>query len=282
MPDVNSSICANNQQANARSQSYWAGAISASWQKSVAGIFETGNLLLQARDELDRDVFNAMKLPFKIRARQMLMRIAAHPVLANHGSQLPPCWRTIYELTKLPDDVQLARIEDGTINAGMERREVAALLGRPKKKMAAPKPDLLTAWAAESPEGRRVFFDQIPRQEFLALISSDMRAELTELLERQLTAKAANSKPVKNLKHLLHGSMSAALLAALSLLHSIDEPNSTAIQRLANTNQMLNALRALNNTIRAGKEPAIVIVETGTIEALRNPHKNKKKRHRAA
>ena len=76
--------------------------------------------------------------------------------------------------------------------------------------------------------------------------------------------------------------MSAALLTALSLLHSIDEPNSTATLRQANTNQLLNALRTLN-TIRAagsGKELAIVIVDAGTIDALRNPHK--KKRRRAA
>ena len=193
-------------------------------------------------------------------------------------SALPPSWGTLYELAKLPNEVLLTKIEDGAVRPDMERRDVAALLNRPKKPAAPPKPDLLAAWPVSSSEVRRLFFDRIPTAELLELISANVREELTELLERQLAAKAANSKPV-NLKKQLHGTMSAVLLTALSLVKSIDEPNSTAISRTANTNELLNALRTLNRTIRAAgsKEPAIVIVEAGTIEGLRNLHSKKRR-----
>ena len=247
-----------------------------SWQKSTLGIIGTGALLLEAREELEHDVFNAMRLPFGRRTAQRLMAIAARPIFATHASRLPPSWMTLYVLSGLPDQILLARLDDGTINPAMERREAAALLDRPKKKAVTLKPDLLTAWAAETREGRRVLFDRIPTQELMGLISNAVRAELTELLERQLTAKANASK---NLKHDLHGTMSVALLTALSLVELIDQPNSTAIVRKANTYQLLNTLRTHNSMIRAAggrKEPAIVIVEDGTIETLRNRRTKKR------
>ena len=211
------------------------------------------------------------------------MAIAGHPVLSNptHVSQAPPSWGTLYQLSKLPHDVLLAKLGDGTINPGMERKDVNTLLDRPKKPAAPPKPpDLFWPPGLDSScEVRKLLFDQIPRDEFLALISAEMRAGLTELFERQLAARANSSKV--NLKN-CHGTMSAALLTALSFLHSIDEPNSTATLRQANTCLLLNALRTIDNIRAAGrKELAVVIVETGTIEALRNPHK-KKNRRRAA
>ena len=57
------------------------------------------------------------------------MAIAAHPVISNatHGSCLPASWRTLYELTKLPEP-QLARLlESGKIRPETERKHVLAL-----------------------------------------------------------------------------------------------------------------------------------------------------------
>ena len=73
-------------QANAPTQAYWTSAIRASWQKSIAGIIETGMHLLEARSELERDVFKAMlmRLPFGPRTAQRLMhRGESNPVLAD-------------------------------------------------------------------------------------------------------------------------------------------------------------------------------------------------------
>jgi hypothetical protein len=70
-----------------------------------------------------------MGLPFGERTAQRLMEIARHPVLSDptHGSRLPPSWRTLYELTRLPNPLLLAKIKDHTINSEMERRDVAAI-----------------------------------------------------------------------------------------------------------------------------------------------------------
>jgi hypothetical protein len=194
MLGVDSAITAQNQ-GNTRSQSFWATAIRDSWQKSTAGIIETGALLLQAREQLNRDVFNAMWLPFGRRTAQRLMAIAGHPILSNatHVSRLPPSWGTLYELTKLREEVLLAKIEDGTVNPGMERKDATALLNNPKKPQTASKPDLLTAWAAATPEVRRVLFDRIGAEALLSLISPAVRAKLIDLLERHRAAAGSSN-----------------------------------------------------------------------------------------
>jgi hypothetical protein len=58
------------------------------------------------------------------------MKVASDPRLSNknHGSLLPPSWRTLYELTKLSDEEFAAGIENGLIHAGLERKEVNKLL----------------------------------------------------------------------------------------------------------------------------------------------------------
>jgi hypothetical protein len=57
-----------------------------------------------AHDEGDKLTGETM-LPFGARTAQMLMKVSEEPLLANpnRGSDLPPSWRTLYELTKLPD-----------------------------------------------------------------------------------------------------------------------------------------------------------------------------------
>jgi hypothetical protein len=74
----------------------------------------------------------ARPVKVSIRSAQMLMKVAGHPVLAktNHGSLLPPSWRTLYELTKLPDAVLRKALTDGRIHPDMQRREVVALRDR--------------------------------------------------------------------------------------------------------------------------------------------------------
>jgi len=108
---------------------YWASQISATWQKATETIIETGRLLIEAKAELDHGEFQKMNLPFGPRMAEMLMKVARHPVLSNpnHGSHLPASGRTLAELATLPPETVLARIEDGTINAGMQRKDVARL-----------------------------------------------------------------------------------------------------------------------------------------------------------
>jgi hypothetical protein len=126
--------------------------IGRAWQKSVENIIETGRLVAQAKNGLQHGEFTAMietDLPFAPNTAQRLMAIATHPVLSNtaHGPLLPPSWRTLYELTKLPEQILEEKIADGTINPGMERKDVADLIRppseRPQKLPGGPHADCI-------------------------------------------------------------------------------------------------------------------------------------------
>ena len=70
------------------------------------------------------------KVPFGVRTAQFLMAIAEHSILSNtkHASLLPPSWMTVYELTKLVEelcpgskiDVFARRKRDGWESYGVE------------------------------------------------------------------------------------------------------------------------------------------------------------------
>jgi N6-adenosine-specific RNA methylase IME4 len=77
-------------------------------------------------------------LLFGPRTARMLMASAADERLRNHGSGLPPSWRTLYELTRLDDDAFAAAVASGVINAEMQRKDVAQfLLGRRDQTLAS-------------------------------------------------------------------------------------------------------------------------------------------------
>jgi hypothetical protein len=134
--------------ANVRSSSEYCSLIRETWRRGVESTIAAGQLLIEARQQLEHGEFALMikaKLPFDASTARRLMIVAEHPVLSNraHGHVLPPSWRTLYELSKVPHDVLLARIADGTVHPGMERGDVSAILGRPAAK--AKKPAHLTA-----------------------------------------------------------------------------------------------------------------------------------------
>jgi Protein of unknown function (DUF3102) len=108
-------------------QSY-ADKITATWKQVVANIITTGKLLIEAKAKLKHGEFGDMLqlLPFGERTAEMLMAISRHPVLSNpnRGSDLPPSWRTLYELSRFDDELLVARIEDHTIHPDMQRKDV--------------------------------------------------------------------------------------------------------------------------------------------------------------
>jgi N6-adenosine-specific RNA methylase IME4 len=122
---------------------FWAKKITNAWRDTVEsaleGIFETGRLLNDAKRELNEDgkghgkwlalIETPGKLPFKKRTAQHLMQIAAWAEKIFPKAQcvalLPPHWGTLYEITKLSDDVFFAKLADGTINPEMQRKDVA-------------------------------------------------------------------------------------------------------------------------------------------------------------
>jgi hypothetical protein len=109
-------------------------AIAACWNKLVAGIVETGRMLIGAKEQFTGEFHALIErcCPFGVRTAQRLMAIASDPVLsdATHGSRLPPSWRTLWVLTQIPDEQKLAMLKMGLIHPEMERRDAEALLER--------------------------------------------------------------------------------------------------------------------------------------------------------
>jgi Protein of unknown function (DUF3102) len=98
----------------------------------VTAAIKVGRLLLEAKSQLRHGQWIDMveaHLPFDMRTAERFMAIAENPILTNatHVSVLPPAWSTLYELSRLDSETLEAKIADGTINAGMERKDVAAL-----------------------------------------------------------------------------------------------------------------------------------------------------------
>lgn len=113
----------------------WAERITAAWNKSRDGILEVGQLLIEAKVALGHGEFEKMitdQLPFNPSTAQRLMIIARDDRLVNpaHAQYLPPSWYTLYELTKLDDDVFAKAVKSGIIKPDMERKDVVALASR--------------------------------------------------------------------------------------------------------------------------------------------------------
>jgi hypothetical protein len=134
---------------NPRSVDDWAEVISADirrWHEAVVeAVIATGRHLQEAKDQLDHGEWLPLLERIEIEARtaQMLMKIAGHPVIsnANHGSHLPPSWRTLAELARLGDEALEAAIEDGTVRPDMTRMDATVLLPAPKKRADADDAD---------------------------------------------------------------------------------------------------------------------------------------------
>ena len=81
----------------------WARRIADAWNASREAVIDAGALLIEAKAVLPHGDSRAMvdaELPFGARTAQRLMAIAGDPRIANRTpvSDLPPSWRTLYEL----------------------------------------------------------------------------------------------------------------------------------------------------------------------------------------
>ena len=107
--------------------------ICAAWQKGVESILETGQRISVAQKDVGDGKFEGEilpKLPFARRTAYALKAIASNTVLSDvhHGAHLPPHWRTLDELTRVPQSRLLAAIRAGEVHPGIERKDVKALL----------------------------------------------------------------------------------------------------------------------------------------------------------
>jgi hypothetical protein len=113
----------------------WADRITASLNRTVEGIFETGRLLCDAKAALDHGKWMRLheegRIPLSERSAQHFMAIwtARDRLLpkAQHVALLPPSWGTLYDLQALPDDTLAWAIEQGQVRPDMQRKDVPKL-----------------------------------------------------------------------------------------------------------------------------------------------------------
>jgi hypothetical protein len=117
----------------------WIQKISEAWQRTVAGVLETGGQLLTAKKVLLYGDFGRMikdKLPFSARTAQMLMKIAEDERIARldakRVSLLPPHWGTLHALTQLDDGEFEERLAQGEEFEEMRAAGKATLDDLPK------------------------------------------------------------------------------------------------------------------------------------------------------
>ena len=111
----------------------WAAVVRSHLARTVESIVAAGRDLLEAKASLPHGEWLPMlaKAGVNDSTARKMMAVAGHPVLANqdhgHDMALPPSWRTLYELTKVPDPELVAAIESGIVRPDMPRKEAAAL-----------------------------------------------------------------------------------------------------------------------------------------------------------
>jgi hypothetical protein len=151
----------------------WAERITAEWRRTVEGILEVGQLLIDAKDALPHGEFQSMirdRLPFKDSTARYLMQIARNPVLSNREylHALPASWSTLKDLAKL-DPPQLQRmIATGVVSPNMTGVQASRFCGPDidgdlKYQMA------VAAFLEEHPEAE-VYGDALMRRKTMRLI----------------------------------------------------------------------------------------------------------------
>jgi hypothetical protein len=136
---------------NTRGWREFAELINGAWRKGAGAFIEAGRYLIEAKEELDRDQYDSLiklRLEFDTSTAKKLICIGRNKILSAHVHRLPPCWSTLYELTKIEDEVLEAAIADGRVNPKMLRKDAAALL-TPRasiKGTTDPKSAFAAAW----------------------------------------------------------------------------------------------------------------------------------------
>jgi hypothetical protein len=200
------------ESSNVRSWKEFAELIGNAWRKPAAAILETAQYLREAKEELPRDQYESLakfKLPFDSSAARKLLCIADKRMICAHGHKLPPAWTTIYELSKLADDVLEKALADGSIHPGMERRDAIALRKTGEQtavdaadssdaiastdNSTAITPSLVEAWQAASPAERGEIIQSENVADIVALMSDVQRAAL---YDRIIGLQIARSAPV--------------------------------------------------------------------------------------
>jgi len=223
--------------SNARSWKFFVDKINMLWRKGAGDFITCGQLLIEAKDELQRDAYKAMlkKLHFEASVAKKLICVAKKTILGAHVHLLPPCWSTLYELSQLKDDALNAALADGSIHPGMHRRDAVALRKPPRTTTSSPSTPLSkAAWSKATVEERRRFLDAIGADPLCAVFSIALRAELRRRVGGQQRAKTSA----------LGDTITKALQQALSLQKVTTTKDAPAMG-------VASALNAVNNKLNS-------------------------------
>jgi hypothetical protein len=107
---------------------------------AIAGFVEYGLMLIDLQQRIPPGTWMALfrdtgprallrPIPLSVKQAQALMRIARHPVLSDPGvfESLPPHWRTLDELTRVPLAALNQGITRGAVHPAMQRENAVAL-----------------------------------------------------------------------------------------------------------------------------------------------------------
>lgn len=120
----------------------------------VENILARGRVLIEAKEELEHGSWDAtIRRHCSQQTAHKLMAIAQHSILSNHAHvrDLPPSWGTIYELTKLPNEILITKLKDGSIHPKLERKDVRAMRPDAKDKPKPPTREELIAAIQKDP-----------------------------------------------------------------------------------------------------------------------------------
>jgi hypothetical protein len=89
-------------------------------------------------------MFASGRLDVTVRVAEMLMKIAAHPTLANPKffSDLPQAWSILYELSKLPAQMLEREIHNGAVHPDLKHVQARQIVQRVLATGGASKPKL--------------------------------------------------------------------------------------------------------------------------------------------
>jgi hypothetical protein len=128
-------------------RAYFAEKISTAWSRSVQAIIKTGKWLALSKAKLSDDEWGRLveeDLQFSQRTAQRLIAIAQCfyrvEKFATHVSRLPQSWGTLYQLTRLPEQLLLTKIENGELTPDTERKDVTQWIEELNPKPKRPKP----------------------------------------------------------------------------------------------------------------------------------------------
>jgi hypothetical protein len=114
-----------------KGRAYWVAKILDAHRRSLGGIIDIGNTLIEAKDDLGHGEWLPMvdnDLPYGRKVAEQYMRVARHPRTSNSSNWtiLPPILSTLVEIIKLSDEEFEKRKKDGTIHQEMTCKDVTS------------------------------------------------------------------------------------------------------------------------------------------------------------